>query len=38
MGYCLEQFGADWIDGKQVPRMIIAKKVPLDSRTAVDKF
>ena len=38
MGYGLGQFGADWINGKQVPRMIVAKGVALDSAAAVDRF
>ncbi len=31
MGYGLGQFGADWIEGKEVPRIIVAKGVQLDS-------
>ena len=38
MGYGLGQFGADWIEGKEVPRMVVAKGVHLDSRAAVDAF
>jgi ribose transport system substrate-binding protein len=38
MGFGLGQFGADWIAGKQVPRMLFAKGVPLDSATAVTRF
>ncbi len=38
MGYGLGQFGADWIEGKDVPRIVVAKGVPLDSPTAVDAF
>jgi ribose transport system substrate-binding protein len=38
MGYGLGQFGADWIAGKSVPRMIVAKGVKLDSPTAVLAF
>jgi ribose transport system substrate-binding protein len=38
MGYGLGQFGADWIEGKQVPRVILAKGVKLDSATAVTRF
>ena len=38
MGYGLGQFGADWIAGKQVPRMLFAKGVPLDSPAAVGSF
>ncbi|MEY2460742.1 MAG: ribose transport system substrate-binding protein, partial [Acidimicrobiaceae bacterium] len=38
MGYGLGQFGADWIEGKQVPQLIVAKGVKLDSATAVNQF
>ncbi|MEY2471464.1 MAG: ribose transport system substrate-binding protein [Actinomycetota bacterium] len=38
MGYGLGQFGADWIEGKQVPRVIVAKGVNLDSASAVTRF
>jgi ribose transport system substrate-binding protein len=38
MGYGLGQFGADWIEGKEVPRVIVAKGVNLDSAAAVTRF
>ncbi len=38
MGYGLGQFGADWIEGKQVPRLIVAKGVKLDSASSVSEF
>lgn len=38
MGYGLGQFGADWIDGKEVPRMVVAKGITLDSPAAVEAF
>ena len=38
MGYGLGQFGADWIEGRQVPRVLVAKGVHLDSATAVTAF
>ncbi len=38
MGYGLGQFGADWIEGKEVPRMVVAKGVSLDSASAVARF
>jgi len=38
IGYGLGQFGADWIEGKQVPRVIVAKGVKLDSAAAVTRF
>lgn len=37
MGYGLGQFGADWIEGKAVPRMVVAKGIALDA-SAVDAF
>jgi ribose transport system substrate-binding protein len=38
MGYGLGQFGADWIEGKEVPRAIVANGVKLDSPAAVKQF
>lgn len=38
MGYGLGQFGADWIEGKEVPRLVVAKGVKLDSAAAVNTF
>ena len=38
MGYGLGQFGADWIEGKDVPQMVVARGVQLDSAAAVDQF
>jgi ribose transport system substrate-binding protein len=38
MGYGLGQFGADWIEGKEVPRVIVANGVKLDSAAAVARF
>jgi ribose transport system substrate-binding protein len=38
MGYGLGQFGADWIEGKEVPQIVVARGVRLDSATAVDRF
>ena len=38
MGYGLGQFGADWIEGRQVPQLIVAKGVQLDSPDAVRSF
>jgi ribose transport system substrate-binding protein len=38
MGYGLGQFGADWIEGREVPRMVVAKGISLDSAEAVDRF
>jgi ABC-type sugar transport system substrate-binding protein len=38
MGFGLGQFGADWIEGKEVPQLVVAKGVQLDSAAAVDDF
>ena len=38
MGYGLGQFGADWIEGREVPQMIVANGVQLDSPEAVRQF
>ena len=38
MGYGLGQFGADWIEGKEVPQIVVAKGVRLDSAASVDRF
>ncbi|MDQ6745197.1 MAG: sugar ABC transporter substrate-binding protein [Actinomycetota bacterium] len=38
MGYGLGRFAADWIDGKEIPRVMIAKSIVLDSRTSVDAY
>lgn len=38
MGYGLGQFGADWIEGRDVPRLVVAKGIQLDSAAAVDDF
>jgi ribose transport system substrate-binding protein len=38
MGYGLGQYGADWVDGKEVPRVMVAKGVKLDSPAAVEAF
>ena len=38
MGFGLGQFGADWIDGRQVPQLVVARGVKLDSASAVDQF
>ena len=38
MGYGLGEFGADWIEGKEVPALVVAKGVSLDSAAAVDRF
>jgi ribose transport system substrate-binding protein len=38
MGFGLGSFGADWIEGRSVPQMIVAKGVKLDSAAAVTRF
>jgi ribose transport system substrate-binding protein len=38
MGYGLGQFGADWVEGREVPRLIVARGVQLDSAHAVKQF
>ena len=38
MGYGLGQFGADWVEGKDVPQLVVARGVKLDSATAVEQF
>ncbi|MCU1364620.1 MAG: ribose transporter [Ilumatobacteraceae bacterium] len=38
MGYGLGQFGADWVDGKDVPQLVVARGVKLDSAAAVEQF
>ncbi|AWK72720.1 hypothetical protein CBI38_15260 [Rhodococcus oxybenzonivorans] len=38
MGYGLGQFAADWIEGKQIPRVIVAKPIVLDSPGSVDTY
>jgi ribose transport system substrate-binding protein len=38
MGYGLDQFGADWVEGREVPRLIVARGVQLDSAHAVEQF
>lgn len=38
MGYGMGQFAADWIDGKQIPRVMVAATTVLDSRAKVDAF
>lgn len=38
MGYGLGHYGADWIEGKQVPRLVVANGVKLDSPASVAAF
>ena len=38
MGYGLGQFGADWIEGREVPQLVVARGVKLDSAAAVNQF
>jgi ribose transport system substrate-binding protein len=38
MGYGMGRFTADWIDGKQIPRVMVANTTLLDSPAAVAAF
>jgi ribose transport system substrate-binding protein len=38
MGYGLGQFAADWIEGKQIPRVMVAKPIFVDSPAGVDTY
>ena len=38
MGYGLGQFAADWIEGRDVPQLLVARGVKLDSASAVEQF
>ena len=38
MGYGLGQFGADWVEGREVPQLVVARGVQLDSASAVRRF
>lgn len=38
MGYGMGRFAADWIDGKEIPRVIVARSLLLDSRARVDAY
>lgn len=38
MGYGMGQFGADWIEGKAIPRVIVAKGLLLDSAASVTDY
>ncbi len=38
MGYGLGQFGADWVEGREVPQLIVARGVQLNSASAVEQF
>jgi ribose transport system substrate-binding protein len=38
MGYGLGQFGADWIEGKSIPRVMVAAPILLDSSVKVRKY
>jgi ribose transport system substrate-binding protein len=38
MGYGLGQFAADWIEGKQIPRVMVAKPIIVDSPARVDTY
>jgi ribose transport system substrate-binding protein len=38
MGYGLGQFGADWIEGREVPQLVVVRGVQLDSASTVRRF
>lgn len=38
LGYAVGQFGADWLDGKSVPQVILVKSFGLRSSDEIDKF
>jgi len=38
MGFGMGQFAADWIDGKEIPRVMIAKSILLDSPARVAAY
>jgi len=38
MGYAIGQFSADWMEGKQVPRVMVADPLLLDSPAKVDQY
>lgn len=38
MGYGMGQFAADWIEGKEVPRIMVAESVLLDSPARVERY
>ncbi|QIK66781.1 sugar ABC transporter substrate-binding protein [Nocardioides sp. HDW12B] len=38
MGFGLGQFGADWVEGREVPQLVVARGVQLDSADAVEQF
>lgn len=38
MGYGIGQFSMDWIEGKEIPRVMVAAPILLDSVSLVDEF
>lgn len=38
MGYGMGQFASDWVDGKEIPRVMVAESILLDSRARVDTY
>jgi ribose transport system substrate-binding protein len=38
MGYGMGQFAADWIDGKEIPRVMVANAIVLNSPAGVDAY
>ncbi|CAM3879854.1 sugar ABC transporter substrate-binding protein [Smaragdicoccus niigatensis] len=38
MGYGIGWFAADWIEGKQIPRVLVAESILLDSAASIDTY
>lgn len=38
MGYGVGQLGADWIEGRSIPRVMVAKPIMLDSPATIDAY
>lgn len=38
MGYGMGRFAADWVDGREIPRVIVANSILLDSPASVDRY
>lgn len=38
MGFGIGQFGADWIEGRSIPRVMVAKPILLDSAAGIDEY
>jgi ribose transport system substrate-binding protein len=38
MGYAWGQYAADWLDGKEIPRLLLFKPIELNSPATIDEF